>query len=97
MFEETQAAISAAGPAIERLGQKQKFCEKYVSKIVPWQNMMLFSFRRNRTHLESHESRTSEDQLVVRDLRSEVTQSKASAVLSNLTRNLEAKDCKSKT
>ena len=89
MFEET--AISATGPAIERLRQKQNFYEKYVFKIVPWQNLMLFSFRRNRTHLESHESRTSEDQLVVRDLRSEVTQSKASAVASNLARNLEAK------
>ena len=96
MFEEIRAAISAAGPAIERLRQKQNCNEKYASKMVPWQNMMLFSFRRNRTHLESHESRTSEDQLVVRDLRSEVTQLKASAVLSNLTRNLEAKDVSQK-
>ena len=42
MFEETRAAISAAGPAIERLRQKQNFYEKYVFKIVPLQDLMLF-------------------------------------------------------
>ena len=54
------------------------------------QHLMLFS-ERSRTNLESHESRTSEDQQIILDLRSEVTQLKASAVPPNLTRNLEAK------
>ena len=45
---------------------------------------------RNRTNLELHESRTSEGQQIIRELRREVVQMKASAVPADLTR-LEAK------
>ena len=41
--------------------------------------------------MESHESRNSEDQQIIRDSRSEVMQLRASAVPPNLTRDLEAK------
>ena len=45
---------------------------------------------RNRTNMESHESRTSEDKEIIRELRSEVAQMRASAVPPSLTRDLEA-------
>ena len=45
----------------------------------------------NRTNLESHESRTSEAQQIIRDVRSEVVQVQASVVPLTFTRNLEAR------
>ena len=53
-------------------------------------------FLRNGTNLESCVSWTSENQQIIRALRSEVVQLKASAVPSSVTRNLEAKIWKSK-
>ena len=67
----------------------QNFYEKYDSKITPEQDLMLYC-NWNRTDLESRKSRTSEGQQIIRDLRSEVMQLKASTIPPNLTRNFEA-------
>ena len=61
--------------------------EKCDATIITEENERLIV--RNRTTLESHESRTSEGQQLVRELRSEIMEVTASAVPSNLTRGLE--------
>ena len=55
--------------------EKKNYCEKYDVTIM----------------VESHDSRTSEGQQLVCELRGEIMQLKASALPPNLTRDLEAK------
>ena len=69
--------------------------EKYDATTMTERNSMLLF--RDRSNFESHESRTSDGQQLVRELLSEVVHLRASAVPSNLTRDLEAKTENQKT
>ena len=70
--------------------EKKNFYGKYDVTIMTERNVMLY-FLRNWTNLESHESRISEGQQIIRELRGEVMQMKASVVPPNPTRDIEAK------
>ena len=79
MFEESRAANSATGPEIERLRQR----EAELLREVRQQNnararfYALFFFSWIGTNPESRESRTSEDQKIIRNVGSEVMQLKS--------------------
>ena len=86
MLEESRAGRSATGPEIGRLRQWQEELLRLNDRA----NIDAL-LSRNRTKLESHESRTPEVEQIIRELPSEVVRMKASAVPPNLTRDLQAK------
>ena len=90
MLEESRAVQAAAGPESDRLrqGDAEPPREGHHNNDRAKFDALLL---RNRTNLESHESRTSEGQEIIRELRSEGLKMRASAVPPNLTRDLEAK------
>ncbi len=89
--EESRAAQSSAGPENWSFRQREGEFLREVRRHNNDRAKCGAQLFRNRTNLESHESRTSEDQQVIRDLRSEGVHVRAPAVPPNLTRNLEAK------
>ena len=69
--------------------EKQNFYEKYDSKTMTEHDLMIYSS--GIAQILNRESRTSEGQQIIRELRSEVVQMKAPAVPLALTINLEVK------
>ena len=91
MLEESRTAQPAAGPEIDRRRQREAELLREVRRQTYDTAKFDALLFRNRTNLQSRESRTSECQQIIRDLRSEVVHMKASAVPPNLTGRLEAK------
>ena len=93
-FEESRLAHSAAGPRIDRLRQREAELPREARRQNNDRAKLEALLKRNRT---DPESRTSEGQQIICELRSEVVQLKASAVPPNLTRDLEEKTESQKT
>ena len=91
MFEETRPGQSAARPEIDRLCQREAELLREVQRHSNDRAIFDALLLRNRTNLESYESMTSQGHLIIRELRSEDMQMRASAVPPNLTRDLEGK------
>ena len=85
MSEEPRAPQSAAGPEIDRLPT-----ENQNDVTITREQHLMLHHEGIGHNPESLESRTTEDQHIVRELRSEVWQMRASAVAPNLTRDLGA-------
>ena len=95
-FEESRASQSTTGPEIERLRQREAELQQEVRQQKNAKARSDALFWRNRTKLEPRESRTSEDQQIIRDLRSEIVQLKVSALPLKAHQKSWSKDWKSK-
>ena len=92
LLEASRTAQSAAGPKIDRFWRREEELLREVRCQNKWPSKNWGSIVKESTDLESHISRTSEGQLLVRELRSEIMQLQAWPVPPDITRDLVIQD-----